>query len=413
MLTRLKTQFKSFPLSFRVLVASAFIDRVGGALIYPFLSLYVAQKFNVGMTQIGLLFGLWSLSGMVGSMIGGALSDKFGRKVILILGLIFSAASALVMGLVNDMRTFYFLAAFAGIFTDIGQPAQQAMVADLLKGEKRSEGFALLRVVMNLAVAIGPAIGGILAGVSYLLLFIIDACTSSLTALIVLKYIPETRPADIDGQPTESIMKTLTGYRKVAKDGLFMAFIAVSIITVIVYVQMYSTLPVYLNRVHGIPAQGFGYLMSMNAIMVVTMQFWISKRFRKIPPMLMMVAASALYGIGSVIFGFMDSYGYFMVGMAIVTIGEMLHVPTAQTLVAFFAPEEMRGRYMAAYSLGWTIPNSVGPLLAGLVMDNYNPDLVWYLAGALSLVPVVGFWLLNLRTQKRFEARETTEVIEL
>ncbi len=410
MFKQIRQQYYSYPLTFRVLVAGTFIDRIGGALIFPFLSLYVAQRFNVGMVEVGLLFGIWSVSSLIGSMIGGALADKFGRRIILICGLIFSATSALFMGFVNNMHAFYLLAAFAGIFTDIGGPAQQAMVADLLNGEQRAEGFGLIRVVGNLAMTIGPAIGGILAGISYLLLFIIDACASLITAFIVFKTIPETKPQKGEGQPSESLSQTLIGYSKVTKDRLFMAFIAATIVMVLVYTQMYSTLSVFLNRVHGLSAQGFGYLMSMNAAMVVIMQFGITRRIKKYPPMLMMMVASLLYGIGYFMFGFVSDYVFFMIAMATITLGEMVHIPVAQALVASFAPEDMRARYMAAYGLGWAIPNSVAALLAGLVMDNYNPNMVWYIAGALSLVAVSFFWILYVRTRDRLKITKPIEI---
>jgi MFS family permease len=409
MLKNIKQQYEAFPVTFRVLIAGTFIDRVGGALIFPFLSLYVAQRFNVGMTEVGLLFGIWSVSSLIGSMVGGALADKFGRKVIMICGLIFSACSALLMGFVNDIHAFYLLALFAGVFSDIGGPAQQAMVADLLEGDQRAEGFGLVRVVGNLAMTIGPAIGGLLAGISYLLLFIIDACASTITAFIVYKTIPETKPERSDDQPAESVLQTLKGYGTVAKDGKFMAYIGATVIMVLVYTQMYSTLPVFLNRMHGISTQGFGYLMSMNAAMVVVMQFGITRRIRKFQPMVMMMAASLLYGIGYTMFGFVDQYIFFMAAMAIITLGEMIHIPVAQALVANFAPEEMRGRYMATYGLGWAIPNSVAALLAGLVMDNYDPNLLWYIAGALSLVAIASFWLLYMRTRDRFESVPMSE----
>ena len=410
MFKQIRQQYYSYPLTFRVLVAGTFIDRIGGALIFPFLSLYVAQRFNVGMVEVGLLFGIWSVSSLIGSMIGGALADKFGRRIILICGLIFSATSALFMGFVNNMHAFYLLAAFAGIFTDIGGPAQQAMVADLLNGEQRAEGFGLIRVVGNLAMTIGPAIGGILAGISYLLLFIIDACASLITAFIVFKTIPETKRQKGEGQPSESLSQTLIGYSKVTKDRLFMAFIAATIVMVLVYTQMYSTLSVFLNRVHGLSAQGFGYLMSMNAAMVVIMQFGITRRIKKYPPMLMMMVASLLYGIGYFMFGFVSDYVFFMIAMATITLGEMVHIPVAQALVASFAPEDMRARYMAAYGLGWAIPNSVAALLAGLVMDNYNPNMVWYIAGALSLVAVSFFWILYVRTRDRLKITKPIEI---
>jgi MFS family permease len=88
--------------------------------------------------------------------------------------------------------------------------------------------------------------------------------------------------------------------------------------------------------------------------------------------------------------------------MATITIGEMLHVPVAQTLVSFFAPDDMRGRYMAAYGLGWVLPNTFAPLLAGLIMDNYDPELVWYWAGLLSLIAIIAFGFLRKPTKERF-----------
>ena len=413
MLNTLKAQFIAFPRTFRILVAATFIDRLGGGLIFPFLALYVAQRFHVSMTQIGLLFGTWSISSLVGSTIGGALADKFGRKFILIFGLLFSAGSALFMGFVNDFRIFYLVAIFAGAFSDMGHPAQQAMVADLLKGDQRAEGFSLLRVVANLAVTIGPAIGGLLAGVSYLLLFILDACASTITALIVLKTIPETKPERSAEHPEESFLTTISGYGRVIKDRFFMAFIFVSIIMIIVYTQMYSTLSVYLFKVHDISARGFGFIMSMNAAMVVAFQFWITRKIKNIQPMLLMITATILYGIGFSMYGFVGTFGLFMLAMAIITVGEMIHVPTSQALVAYFAPEDMRARYMAAFGFSWAIPNAVAPTLAGLIMDNYDPRLVWYLAGLLSIVAVVGFTLLYGRTRHKFVRTDEPDPLEL
>jgi len=384
------------------LIFSTFIDRLGGGIIFPFLSLYVAQKFNVGMTEVGLIFGVWSASSLVGSMIGGALADKFGRKAVIIFGLLSSATSGILMGLVTRISAFYFLALVAGIFSEVGHPASQAMVADLLPVKKRAEGFGIIRVAANLAITFGPVIGGALAGFSYLLLFIIDAAASTLTALIFLFAIPETKPEALEHEQSQSVVKTIAGYAVVVKDRIFVAFIFATMIILFVYTQMYSTLSVFLNQVHGVTAQEFGWIMSMNAAMVVLFQFWITKRINIQQPLIMMVLACALYGIGFILFGIVRSTLFFYIAMAIVTIGEMVHIPVAQALAAFFAPEDMRGRYMAAYGLGWAIPNTFAPLLAGLVMDNYDPNWVWYLSGILSIIAVISFGLLYLRTRHRF-----------
>ncbi len=405
MIKSFRSLFSEYPKSFRILVGATFIDRLGGALIFPFLSLYIAQKFNVGMTQVGLLFGIWSASSLVGSMIGGALADRLGRKVMLLFGLVFSAATAVLMGVVNELNWFFLLTTIAGFFSDMGHPAQQAMVADLLPIKTRAEGFAMLRVVANLAIVFGPVIGGFLTGiVSYLTLFIIDAFASLTTATIVYFTIAETKPEKAIDQKPERMLQIMAGYAKVVKDRLFVAFVMVSILMILVYTQMYSTLSVFLNRVHQVPASGFGMMMSMNALMVVLFQFWISRKIKSFPPMLLMMVGTALYGIGFTMFGFVSAFWLFMLAMAIITVGEMIHIPTSQSLAAMFAPEDMRGRYMAFFSLGWIIPNIFGSFSAGLVMDNFNPNYVWYIAGFLSLLAFLGYGYLHSRASQRFSA---------
>lgn len=225
LIIKARSVFQEFPRTFWVLVGASFIDRLGGALIFPFLSLYIATRFQVGMTKVGLLLAIWSVSGMVGNIFGGAMTDKFGRRFMLIFGLVFSASTALALGFANDLRIFFVILAGAGFLSDIGGPAHGAMVADLLPEKQRPEGFGILRVTANLAVVFGPAIGGVLAGVSYLLLFIIDACASIITAGIVFFALPETKPAASADHPSDSLLKTIKGYRKVAKDKLFMAYI--------------------------------------------------------------------------------------------------------------------------------------------------------------------------------------------
>jgi len=173
---------------------------------------------------------------------------------------------------------------------------------------------------------------------------------------------------------------------------------------------MYSTLSVFLNKVHHVPPQGFGLLMSLNALMVVVMQFWITRRIKKYAPMLVMMTATILYGIGFTMFGFVAIYPLFMLAMAIITIGEMLHIPVAQSLAARFAPSNMRGRYMAVYGLSWAIPHIFGTLAAGLVMDNFDPNLIWFLAGGISIIAALGFLFLHIKARERFRAVPSKEV---
>jgi MFS family permease len=400
---KITSTFNDYPKSFQILAGATFIDRVGGTMIQPFYSLYIAQKFGVNMTTIGLLFGIWAISGVVGNMLGGALTDKIGRKTMLVAGLVLSAASAILMGVVNELWAFALVSTVVGMLSDIAGPARGAMTTDMLPPEKRAEGFGIIRVIGNLAWIVGPALGGLLASKSYMLVFICDAIASIITALIVIWKIPETKPQASEEIEKETLLQTFKGYGKVTADKLFMAYVIISMLLIFVYSQMYSTLSVYLNQQHDIPAKGYGWLMSINAIIVVLFQFSVSWGTRKKPPMRMMALATILYGIGFSMIGFVDQYWMFMVAMAIITIGEMVHIPTSSGLIANLAPEDKRGRYNAFAGLSWGVPNIFSTFFAGLVMDNLNPDLVWTIAGCICLVTMFGYLLMNTHVQKRLE----------
>ncbi len=400
-MNRLRSIYHEFPRKFWVVVGVMFIDRIGGTLLFPFFSLYITQKFQVGMTQAGVILGLFSIFGLVGQMIGGALTDKFGRRKLILFGLVFSALSTLTLGLVNNYATLIPLAMLIGILSDISGPAHQAMMADILPEEKRQEGFGLMRVVANLSWIIGPTIGGFIAGRSYLALFIIDAAISCVVAVLFYFLISETKPELHPGQKPASVFETFKGYGQVWRDRAYVAFILVMISMGLVYGQMYSSLSVYLRDVHQVDPQGYGFLMSTSAITVILFQFWVSRRIKNSAPFLIMAFGAVFYVIGFGMFGFVAAFWLFMAAIVIITIGEMLVSPTMQTLTANFAPEAMRGRYMAVFGFAWMLPSAIGPGAAGLILDNFNPNLLWYIGAGLCTVSVLGFLLLHLRLGKQ------------
>jgi MFS family permease len=402
MFARITNIYREYPKAFWTLIGGSFVDRLGGALIFPFFALFITEKFGVGMTQVGLLFSIFSVTGLAGSFLGGALTDRLGRRWMLIFSLVVSALSSVLMGLVDSLGLFYGAAMLAGLLAHSGGPAQQAMVADLLPEGRRAEGFGILRVAINLAVTIGPAVGGLLAASSYLLLFVADAISSLITASIVFLKLPETKPQTAGRAGEENFGQALSGYRVALRDTPFMAFLVVSILMVSVYTQMNTTLSVYLRDVHGIPAQGYGLVLSLNAAMVVLLQFWVTRRISGRPVMLMMAAGAALYGLGFGMYGFISGPRVFLLAllaMVVITLGEMIASPVAQAVAAKFAPEHMRGRYMAMFGFSWMLPFAIAPLAAGVIMDHFDPRWVWYLSGLISLLATLGFIVLHGRTR--------------
>jgi predicted MFS family arabinose efflux permease len=407
MFTKLKTTYAEFPPLFWIIVGTLFIDSIGSTLLFPFFALYITQKFGVGMTEAGVLLGMSSLFGLIGSMIGGALTDRFGRRQLILFGLVFSALSSLLFGLASDVSLLYVLVVIVGLLSRMSAPAHDAMLADILPEDKRQEAFGITRVVGNFAWILGTALGGLIAAQSFLALFIIDAVLSLIVALILYRFLPETKPTfDVDTKTTknDSFVTTVAGYRVVLRDLAYVVFTMAGMISLLVYQQQYSSLSVYLRDVYGITSKDYGIMLAIAGVEVVLFQLWISRTIKKYPPFLVMVFGTFFFVFGFTMIGFVQSLFLFILSIAVITIGEMITFPTNKALAINFAPAEMRGRYMAIYDLGWTLPATLGPAAAGVILDQYNPNLLWYLGGILCAVSALSFYVLHLwlGRQQRF-----------
>ena len=195
MINHLKRTYNEFPPLFWIIVGTLFIDSLGSTLLFPFFALYITERFGVGMTQAGILLGMSSLFGLIGSLIGGALTDRFGRRKPILFGLGASALSSLLFGFAWDLRILFPLVIVIGLLSRIANPAYDAMLADILPESKRQEGFGITRVAFNYAWIFGTALGGLIATRSFLALFVIDAVLSLTVALVLYRFLPETRPA--------------------------------------------------------------------------------------------------------------------------------------------------------------------------------------------------------------------------
>ncbi len=406
MIERIKKSIQGYPPLFWTIVVTLFIDSIGSTLLFPFFALYITEKFSVGMTQAGILIGMSSLSGIIGSTIGGALTDRFGRRKLILFGLVFSAASSLSFGLANDISLLYFLVILVGLLSRVAAPAQDAMMADILPADKRQEGFGITRVVFNFSWIIGTVVGGLLAETSYFALFVTDAILSSLVALILFFRLPETLPPHhTEAKKNEPLQKTFADYRIVLRDWGYISFTLAGILSLLVYQQQYSSLPVFMRDTRDISPKFYGQMIALTGLEVVLLQIWISRRFRTFKPFLTMTVGVLFFMAGFTLVGLVRELWLFYLAVIVITLGEMITFPTNRVIATSFAPEDMRGRYMAIYDLGWTLPATFGPAAAGLILDNYNPTLIWYIGGAICGVSALWYYVLHrqLGAEPRFQ----------
>jgi MFS family permease len=395
---RLGRYYRSFPRQMWVLVAGTFVNSLGGALVFPFLTLYLRQRLGISLVQIGLVFTLNAATSLVAGMMSGVIADRFGRRSVMLTSLLATAAVLLLFGIAASYSHMILLAAVLGLTGPLFQPARDAMVADLTRPDQRTEAYSVIRVSSNLGYAIGPAIGGFLAGVSYLLSFSLAAGASLAFFFVTLVMVRETLSDSSRGSAEQS---QPIGFGPVFRDTTFMLFCGLMILTTMVYAQVSTNLPVYMKETFGLGERYFGWVMSTNAAMVVALQLGISRTTARWPRLPAMGLGSALYGVGVGAIAAMTAFPGFIVCAVIYTLGEMIIAPVGTAFTADLAPAEMRGRYMGLLGLTWGVSYGIGPALGGALYDAGFAQGLWLAAGALGLAAAGGYLLLQRRIRAR------------
>lgn len=357
------------------------------------MTIYLRQKLEIPLTTVGLLLAFSSGTGLVSQFILGPVVDRFGRKVAMMMGLANEVVVMVAFGFVDRLEAFAFLIALSGLIDPAFRIGLNAMVADIIEPERRPGAYALLRMIANLGVAIGPAVGGFIATRSYFYSFMAAATSAALYLAIVIFSVRETKP---ERATLAGAGEVEGGYRRILRDYPFLAFCGAYSITTMAYAQMMIFLAVYIKEIYAIPESRYGFIMATNATMVVLFQFAItrvSERYRAAPVLAVGAFFTAL-GVGSVALG--SSFPAFLLSMMILTIGEMIIVPTSVAFVADLAPVTMRGRYMGMYGLTWGVGFGLGPVLGGYVSDNLAPRYIWYEAFILGLLSTLAFQLIGM-----------------
>jgi MFS family permease len=394
MIHRIRSTIAEYPLQFWVLFCGRFIGSAGGSLVWPFIAIYLRQRLEIPLTTVGFLFAIMSGVGLFSQAIWGPVVDRFGRKPAMVAGLLNEIMIMLGFALLGTLEAYAVLIALSGLIEPASRIGSDAMVADLIEEEKRAGAYALLRMVSNAGIAIGPAIGGFLAATSYVLSFSAAATTATIVLLLTVFLIKETKP-EVPQVTEEKVHRPAGGYGYIFRDFYFLAFCGASILLWMAYAPFMQLLPVYMKEGFGILESGFGLIMAVNALMVVFLQFAVTRTTEKYPDTYIMAAGAFWTGLGALAAIVSNNFWMFLVAMIIMTIGELIWAPTSIAFVAKVAPIDMRGRYMGVYGMVIGVSWGVGPILSGYFYDNISPVSIWHLSLAQATLGTVAFVLIG------------------
>ena len=387
--SRIDATRRQYPNQFWLLFWGLMISTVGSSMIWPFLMIYVNRRLNLPLATATTLMSVNAFCGLVFAFIAGPVTDRLGRKWVMAVSLAATGVGYLMMSQANSFLTFVFIMAWNGSVQPLYRVGADAMMADLIPPEKRVDAYSLLRTSSNIGVALGPAIGGFIAGRSYTVAFLLAAAGLITYSLLVTFLANETLPRRDGVLPR--IPERLGGYDRVLKDRKFVVFSFNYTLTQICAALIWVLLGVYAYQNFHVTESQYGFIPTTNALMVVFFQLIVTRISKRYPPLPTLAVATLFYalGVGSVAFG--QGFWGFWLSMVIVTIGELITTPTATTLVANLAPADMRGRYMSIYGLTWGAAAGIGPVLGGLLSDNFGPVFIWYGGLVVGLISTLGF----------------------
>ncbi len=386
-----------YPRQFWLLFWGMLISTAGASMIWPFLMIYVSEKLARPMTSIASLMTLNASTGLLASFVVGPITDRAGRKITMVVGLVATGMLYLVMIPTQSYLGFAVIMALRGLFNPLYRVGADAMIADLIPEEERADAYALTRLSKNVGVAMGPAVGGLVASASYNYAFWAAALGLVGFGLLVTFFAEETLPPTASVQTSQE--KGVLSYLQIFSDRVFMLFILAFTLTQISSTMVWVLMGVYAKQNFQILENQYGLIPMTNALMVVMLQMFVTRVTKRHRPHWMLSLGALLYGMGVLSVATATDFWGFWFSMVVITAGELVLIPTATTFVANLAPPDMRGRYMSVFSLCWGVASGIGPVTGGYLNDNLSPQAIWYGGGLIGLLG--SLWFMAQARQKK------------
>ena len=269
-----KSLYNQYPRQFWLMITGVVIATAGGSMIWPFMLIYASGKLDLPLSTVAALISINAGTGLISSLVAGTLADRIGRKVVMNFSLTITGIAYFLMMHAETYPHFVGLMIMIGLSNPMYQVGADAMLADMIPSEKRTDAYAINRIANNAAFALGPAVGGFLAATSYDLAFI-GASTGFLTYSLLL-FLLAHETLDKSAHETPAIAPDQGGFQRVLKDKPYMTFVATISLGLIAPTMLWILMPVYAKTNFGIPENLYGWIPTTNALMCVFIQYFVT-----------------------------------------------------------------------------------------------------------------------------------------
>ena len=396
-------KFMALHRNVRVRIGLAFVHKLIDAMILTFIAIYLAA--HVGIATTGALILIFAVFAVFGMLLGGHLSEKWGRRPVLIAGDLIGTAFLVLMTVAYfadwGPLAVYFSYAIVKFGTNMALPANDSTIIDATPPEDRKYVYTVNYWVINVALGSGALLGGFLYGAHFGAVILGGAMGMGFALLVTVLLVAETKPESAQATPPaklRGLAQFTEGYRVVLADSTFRRLIIVATLVLTLEGQLSTAIGIRLSNdfgvqhvvpfgdVHGV--QMLGVLKAVNTVLVVLLALQVNTLLRRLSDRVRLYVGIPLYVGGFAVLAITNTAWVLLAAVVVLTIGELMNAPMQQSLLADLAPEQGRPRYMAAYYLHIRFGQVLNSLLVSLsaVLSTHGMAGIYLIFGVVILM---------------------------
>ena len=392
-----------------------------GRFVTSFLSMYLVSDMHVSAGVAGTIVSMYGFGGIFGCLYGGALSDRFGRPAMIVIGNLGSAAMLVLLAFIGNPWIMAIALLAYGAISSMPTPAVAAYVSDVVPFRKQKRAYSLQTWAANFGFAIGPIIANQLVKISYALMFYAEAAVLVFATILMIVFFKEVglgkRPRgevaparasqaaeSAAGNAVEHAVKQ-TGesqrpqrfsvwrsYRRACADGALMSMVVLMFLYTLAYYQIVSGLPISMTQI-GLGTDEYSSLLTINGGLLCLLQIPAIGLFQRMSNTRVLVLGMSITAVGYAFQIGANSWVTFAIATVLWTLGELGTFPIAATTVANIAPKDVRGTYQGLYNLVWSLSNAFSPLVGGWMLNAFGSHVLWTCCTVMFVIVAIGFYV--------------------
>ena len=392
-----------------------------GRFVTSFLSMYLVSDMHVSAGVAGTIVSMYGFGGIFGCLYGGALSDRFGRPAMIVIGNLGSAAMLVLLAFIGNPWIMAIALLAYGAISSMPTPAVAAYVSDVVPFRKQKRAYSLQTWAANFGFAIGPIIANQLVKISYALMFYAEAAVLVFATILMIVFFKEVglgkRPwgevaparasqaaESAAGNAVEHAVKQ-TGesqrpqrfsvwrsYRRACADGALMSMVVLMFLYTLAYYQIVSGLPISMTQI-GLGTDEYSSLLTINGGLLCLLQIPAIGLFQRMSNTRVLVLGMSITAVGYAFQIGANSWVAFAIATVLWTLGELGTFPIAATTVANIAPKDVRGTYQGLYNLVWSLSNAFSPLVGGWILNAFGSRVLWICCTVMFVIVAIGFYV--------------------